>query len=307
MFDTVNTWIEGKEFRRLFLLNSLPYQLTNISEHKKESGETWISGNLKNYKVSFSDTGLRLVGSIAKYYLNDNVQTLSRGDTERAFESLEDHLKLSFNKAKVIRFDLGHNLIMNHTPESYFSFLGESIYYNRFEQKKSLYYSNSNRVKTFYNKIAECKAKGLILQNEFEQSNILRYELRYLKRISRQLKQKEISPDLLTDEAFYISIIDHWLSEFETINKIHLVKMNLKKLKKPPTEKDFFDQLLIQRINEIGQAELLQMVDTLKADQVYSHPVNYSRIKRKIKDLSKLPNLTETGSGSKHGSRIDND
>jgi len=293
MFDTFNVWIDGREFKRLFLLNALPYQLTNVSEHKKQTGETWLSGNLKNYKVSFSDSGLRLSGSIAKYFLNDNLQTLNRGDTERALESLQDNLKISFKNAKVTRFDLGHNLIMRHTPESYFSVLGESQYFKRFETSKSLYYSNSNRVKIFYNKAAESKAKGFVLPKSFEHSNILRYEMRYLKRPTRQLKQTEITPALLVKEDFYIFIVNQWLKEFENINKINLIKMNLKKLKRQPTEKDFFDQLIIQRINEIGQTNLLKMVDSLKSEKIYSSPVNYSRIKRKIKELSKLPDLTE--------------
>ncbi len=293
MFDTFNIWIDGSKLKRQLLFNSLPYQLSNISEHKKQSGEIWLSGNLKNYKVSISANGLRLVGSIAKYYLNDNLHTLSRGDTERAILSLEEGLKLSLLKANVTRFDLGHNLIMNDIPETYFKFLGESQYYNRFIQKKSLYYSNSIRVKTFYNKVAECKAKGLLLPKEFINSNILRYELRYLKRATRQLKQTEINPGLLVNETFYISLVTQWLKEFETIVKINQVKINLRKMKKPPTEKDFFDQLLIQRINEIGQDNLLKMVDDLKTDKIYTHSVNYSRIKRKIKNLSNKPDLTE--------------
>ncbi len=286
MFDTINIW-EGKS-----QLATLPY-LINVSEHLTSSGEVYFTGNLNNYKVTLNPTGLNLKGSIAKFYLDDNIQTLGRQETQKAFEKMEDLLHIKLNKAKVYRLDVGINLLTDKAPESYFKYLGESAFYNRFQQSKSLYYTNSIRVKAFYNKLKEVKAKGGAIPPIMINKEVLRYELRFMKRVTRQLKSKQITPSILFDEAFYIAILDRLKNEFETINKIYMQKINLKKIGRQPTEKDFFNQLLIQKINEMGQSNVLLLVEEMKREKVFNSPVNYSRIKAKIKELSKLPDLTE--------------
>jgi hypothetical protein len=287
MFDTVNLW-EAKNY-----LASLPQYLANVSEHKTDTGDFYLSGSLKNYKVNLNKEGVNLKGSLPKFYLNDNIKTLTRGDTERAFENMEDLLHVKLTNSKVYRFDIGVNLLTEKEPEHYFKFLGESKYYNRLLQPKSLYYVNSNRTKAFYNKIAEVKAKAGHIETAIKYRNLLRYELRFTRRLTRQLKTLEVNPALLTNEDFYIKIIDRFYNEFQGIHKIFKLKMNLKKIGRQPKENDFFNQLLILLINGVGQDTVLEMVEDMKKDNVYKSPVNYSRIKAKIKKLSKLPDLTE--------------
>ncbi|MDZ7936354.1 MAG: phage/plasmid replication protein [Emticicia sp.] len=55
-------------------------------------------------------------GSLSKWFLGDNIQTLTRGDMKRATEKLSDTLHLPMSKAKVGRIDLAKNLLMKFKP-----------------------------------------------------------------------------------------------------------------------------------------------------------------------------------------------
>ena len=64
------------------------------------NGANVITGNLKGFRISVSERGVNLKdGSLCKYYLGDNFQTLGRGDTKQAIEMLSDtlHLPLQSN------------------------------------------------------------------------------------------------------------------------------------------------------------------------------------------------------------------
>ena len=116
---------------------------------------------------------------------------------------------------------------MDFETEAYYGFLGECQYYNRLPQSKSLYYSNGLRQKVFYNKIAEGKAKGIILPDVWDGQNVLRYEMRFTSRLSKQFNQAEITASSLSDEKFYMAVFDKWLTEYEAINKLHSINFNL--------------------------------------------------------------------------------
>ena len=200
MFDTVNLWIDQETVKANQVFTVYPDYLTNITEHQKQDGKIWISGNLHNYKMNISDNGISLKGSLAKYFLNDNLNTLTRSDTKEAFKKLSDETHIDMKEAKITRLDLAFNMLMNYPPEYYHKYMGESQYYKRFIQQKSLYYSNTNRVKLFYNKIAELKSKQQYIPDNFTNDNILRFELRFMRRLNTQLKDT-INPVKLSDET----------------------------------------------------------------------------------------------------------
>lgn len=288
MYDTVNSY-ERNEARGLSLLASFGKHLDNVSEHFNASGETWISGSLKNYKVSVSDKSYHLKGSLPKFYLNDNFKVLGRSETERAIEKISDLLHWNISKGKVTRLDIGQNFILNNPPEHYLKYLGQSKYFTRLEQKGSLYYTNSQRVLCFYNKLAELRKKRVNIPSEFRNSNILRYELRFTQRLTRQLNQPEITIKDLYSDRFYIDMINRWVKEFETIDKINDMRNDITGLKQAKP-KDLKDLLAAERIKEIGLNKVLKMIDEeLKQSKAFARPEYYTRAKQLIRDLYNKP------------------
>lgn len=290
MFDTVNLWLSKERSGEIDLLKKIPLYLSGITEHKKDE-QVYLSGQFGNYKVNVSEHGISLKGSIAKYFLPDNYHTLTRGDSQRAFEMIADELHLPIDRAKVTRIDLAQNFIVKYSPEAYYSYLGDCVHYKRLVQPQSLYYSNGLRTKLFYNKIAEGKKQGLPIPGIWQGANVLRYEFRFTSRLPYQFNLPEVTPKVLFDESFYIALVKRWVQEYEAINKLHLINFNLTEMKSP---KDFLRQMALMKIKEIGQNNAMKLVEDLRAKHVFDNPEYYSRLKAEIKKLCKTPEFTSS-------------
>ena len=289
MYDTINSWLPIDRASS-FDLMQVKQSLSNITEHKKNDGQVYISGTLgNNYKVNISEQGISFKGSLAKYFLPDNFHTLTRSDTTRAIEKMADEIHLPIYKAKVSRIDFAQNFLMVYEPEAYYSYLGECLHYNRHPQAKSLYYANSLRTKLFYNKIAEGKAKGLSLPDVWKGQNVLRYEFRMTSRLPQQFNLPEITAGTLSDEKFYMNLFDKWQAEYEAINKLHSINFNFSDMNSP---KDFWKQINLMAVNMIGQDKIMQEIENLRAKKAFDKPEYYSRLKNEIRELCKTPGLT---------------
>lgn len=288
MYDSIHLWLGKDEAAGIDLLASL-INLNDVTEHTKE-GRISYSGRLKNIKVNVLEAGISLKGSLAKYHLDDNIQTLTRGDTVAAIEHLSDDLHLPVSKAKVTRIDFAQNLLMKYKPEAYYQYLGDCQHYQRLLQPKSLYYNNQQRVKLFYDKLVEVKRKKMVIPDIVAGQNILRFELRFVRRLSKQFKT-EVTANHLPDENFYITLIDRWTLEYQNIQKYNLINLKYGNMSSP---KDFWKQGTLHWIKLIGQDTAMRMVDDMKAGRVFEKPEYYSRLKKEIRELCSQPDVTET-------------
>lgn len=289
MYDSVNIWLGSEQAGIESLSAFAESRLTDLTEIVRPDGQVILTGHLQNYKASVSQSGISLKGSLAKYYLGDNVQTLTRSDSQKAIEKMQDETLLPIDLAKVTRFDIAANLLMRHEPKVYYPYLGDCQYYKRSLLPDSVYYSNGQRVKLFYNKAAEAKKQGLRLPEVAAGYNILRYELRFTGRITKQFSRPEITVSTLTDEQFYIEAVNRWLHEYRSIQKQRDIRINFADMKTP---KDFFRQLQLFAVHEIGQDRLMQAIDEMRSQGTFEKPEYYSRLKKELKELCSTPNLT---------------
>ena len=277
MYDTLHLKL-SKEEAGGNLLHCLPY-LTNVAETYKEDGQTYRTGYANNCKVSISDHKLSIKGSLAKFYFGNNLHTLSINDSKLAFEMMADTLHLPIQKATISRVDVGMNLLTNCKPELYYPYLGQSSYYKRLSQPRSISYQNNLRNKKFYNKIAESKSRGATIPTIYQGKNILRYEVCYIQRLYKQFNQALITPRTLTDDWFYMNLLDRYVKEYESIKKIGIPKMDKKKMRTP---KGFWEQVSTLAIPLLGQENLLNLLEEMKAEKGFSTDRNYYRIRDEI-------------------------
>ena len=287
MLDSLHIWLSKEKASNTDLLAETPCYLVNVSQHYKDS-QVYLSGHIENLRVNINQSGVSIKGSLPKYFLNDNFNTLQRQDIERAFEKLSDDLHLPLIDAKITRLDIAQNFITKYKPENYYNYLGESQYFNRMEQPKSIYYSNRNRTKLFYNKIAEGKSKNYSIPEVWNNSNILRYEYRLTSRLSQHFKTEELKAKDLYNESFYISLLDEYVKEYEQIKKNNQINFNLNIMKSP---KDFIKQMALLKIQEIGQNEVMKIIEEMRTKKVFSKKEYYSRLKNDIKELLNMPEL----------------
>jgi hypothetical protein len=106
MYDTLKFWLPNDVIKESGYLQKVPTLLTDVKEtYKQETGEVYLTGGILNLRVSISNAGLSLNGSICKSYLDDNFKTLTRQDTQRAIEQIEDTLNLPITKAEIHRYE----------------------------------------------------------------------------------------------------------------------------------------------------------------------------------------------------------
>jgi hypothetical protein len=290
MYDSVGFWLPW------YLVGpndqgNLPYCLTGGGEHYFKDGSSAYSGTFgDNYNVYVNEAGVSLKGSLAKYYLGDNLQTLTRADTAFAIEKMADELCLPIHKANVNRIDFACNFIMKYGPDVYYPYFADCKGYQRFEKPHSVYWENQKMTKLLYNKIAECKSKRVAIPDVMHGQNVLRYEIRLKRRLKTSLKMEAIQACTLSDEQFYLKMVDRYIEEYEAITKVHTLHPNYNDMSSP---KDYWTFKAVQKIFEDGGPQkALEEVERMRAMEAFSSPEYYSRLKREIKERCQSPKFT---------------
>jgi hypothetical protein len=161
-------------------------------------------------------------------------------------------------KGNVHRIDFAANIIMKHPESSYYPYLGECQYYKRLMQDNGLYYSNGNRQLLMYGKVKEQTLKGELIPELYRNRNVLRYEIRYKKRLREQFNRPEITAGLLFDEEFYQNLLQRWRNEFLSIQKIRNQK--IKTMVLSGSKKEFVENLALLTILDVGQPLVLAKI-----------------------------------------------
>lgn len=290
MYDNCHFWLpmEGLENINLNQIssNSPNFRVTD------QGGLISYFGHLGgNIRVSISERGVSLKGSISKYLNSNNFDSLNLTDTKRAIEKLSDELFLPINKAKVNYLEImPQNILLDFSPKIYYPYLIESKKYFRKTNKNSVEFSNGSRTKIFYDKINEIKNHREKIPPSWQNKNVLRYELKMLKKLPEQFNTSIINASMLYSEQFQKKSLNKWYEEFKSINTMKNKTNNFEKIK---TTSDFMSYLIIIGIQSLGYENTLNHIEMLKEKKSMSNKEAYSRTKLKIRQLLKDINLTE--------------
>jgi len=258
MYDNIDLTVTKEHCPDTNFIDEIPQYLTSVINQGVSDFGEYIIGYLDKAKIKISENRVKFYdSSICKYYLGDNFKTLSKGDTKRAIEKLSDSLHLPFDLANVTRIDFAQNLIMKYNEKVYYPYLGEAQYYNRLEQNNGLYYNNQKRQLLFYGKEYEQKVKKQPIPELYQNQNVLRFEMRFIKQLRKQFNKPEIIASLLYDETFYFNLVKRWRNEYLAIQKINSKLIGMK-----PTgsKKEFVENLALFSILELGQSQVLHKV-----------------------------------------------
>lgn len=273
MFDTINMRLYADECRGANFIEDLPQRLTSAQVlENTDTGEVWIDGRLDNLRVTANRYILRVKdGSLCKWYLGDNYQTLGKAETRHAIERLSDTLHLPFELAQITRLDVATNMIMQQPPDVYIAHLGPLKYSNRLTEPSGLYYTTKSKAYrlAFYDKARESKDKGDNVPEPYLGRYVLRYEQRYTKRIARRLNRPDLrAADIYSDEI-HRELVRRWRAAYIQIQKINESTINFAMVK---TKKDFYKLGTLSLIERAGGANemLAQIAEARKAGQIDS-------------------------------------
>ncbi len=262
MYDTVNLRLMQSEAGEVDFLSETPCHLANIGEHNF-SGQTVITGDIDGLKVSLNRYQMKIKeGSLCKWYLGSNFQTMGRGDTQRAIEKLSDTLHLPMSKATVTRLDIAQNIITKHPPDVYFNHLGVLKHSTRLQEPSGIYYKLAGGRLCFYDKTKEQKSQREPIPKLYEGRNVLRYEQRYTNRIANRLKAQEVTGAMLYDEVFYMRLLNKWRDNYKAIQKINDVRLNFEVMK---SKQQLYKMGVLSLIEQAGGQ--LQMIEQINEAQ----------------------------------------
>jgi hypothetical protein len=283
MFDTVNFWIDRAELSGISPFDVLPC-LSEITERQNDKGYS-CTGRAGDYTVNVYEAGISLKGSLAKNYFGDNLHTLKRRDVKQAVEQLCDGLHTDIGTAKVTRLDVSTIIPTKRPPADYYGYLGGKPYFERLQSTPdTLYYNNRQRQIVFYDKTGEATAKGVQIPEILQNSNLFRYELRYTKRLNRQLNT-DLTAAKLYDVEFYRSVIGDWYNEFKTIRKIKKQSFMTDMIDSINSKKDAKEALFAALLQEKGQSYIDEFLSGLKAQKRFGNRSDYTKLKA---DLDKI-------------------
>ena len=233
MYDTVGFSLKANHAPGIDFMRVTPRFFDASGEHVYNNGASSISGYLDCLKVSATEANLKITeGSLCKWFLGDNFQTLTETHTKQAIEKLSDILHLPFDKADITRLDYGQNMITKYPPEVYLNHLGKLNYYSRLPQPNGLYYQNNKRQLIFYNKIKEQRIKGESIPDLYKGENVLRYEQRHKKWLKADLNKERITGSDLYDCKFYKQVGDSLRKSYAAIQKVNQLQIDYSKITK---------------------------------------------------------------------------
>lgn len=288
MYDTVHIWTEHKKS-----LSELKNLVDLKSEVRLNTGEEILKGNFRNFSVYQNPNNISLKGSLAKYYFEgSNLETLTRGDTQKAIEKLSDELSLKINTGKITRIDVGTNFIMKEHYRTYFTQLGDLSRFERAFFEGSLYYGNGTKQLVLYEKVTDLENKKIPVPAEIRayKGRVLRYECRFRKRISKAFNKDIVKAAELYNEDFYMKLIDKWKEYYLGINKLQKLKFKDMALE-TMNVKLFEADLMLKGIEKIGGIE--EALSLVEYSRNKLNRVQVSRLKNKILKLNKTKDLTE--------------
>jgi hypothetical protein len=286
MFDNVDFKLNVMDAGGVDFLNETTQYFNVTGEHFFENGQV-ITGTLNNYKISVSQNQLKIKdGSLCKFYLGDNFQTLGRKDTKQAIEKLSDALHLSIKEAIVTRLDIAQNFILKHPVSVYLNHLGElKIGKRSMCAGSSLYYYQSKGLLIFYDKVKEQKEKGNTIPELFSNRNTLRYEQRYRQALNKTFEVEKVTGALLFDETFYKGVIDRWRDHYRKIKKINDINLNFEVMK---GKKDLYT-LGVLALAEMAGGEIELLNQIAEAQQSgYLEKKQAFDIRQAVKEACKL-------------------
>ncbi len=222
MYDTVGMRLFVEDGRGISPMESVPPRLDRLTGCSHLQGSEYVSGLLGGLHITVRPHSVRVSkGSLCKWHLGDNLRTLDRKATQEAVEHLSDTLHLPMDEADITRLDFGTNLIMKHPVSLYLDKLGELRHSKRTEASNGLYYWGNGKVLNFYDKNRERKSAGEPIPELYAGRNVLRYEIRYTKRIPQQLNRPYVTAADLYNRAFFDDMLHRWRDTYRAIQKIN--------------------------------------------------------------------------------------
>lgn len=267
-------------------VNRIMNTLKNVREEVvKDTGEVRYKATVSNKTINVSINGdrLRIFGSLSQYY-KVSYSSLLWNEVPLAICKLEDELQVKLSNLNLSQIDLESTFPVQQKPKQYFEFLGDAPYFNRFEEKNTLYYNSGNRKIRVYDKSK--KVKKDLNMSEVDILNCIRFEVsyknQYIKTIENNLGLEKMVIEHIFNSDIQKYLLDLWLREYKQINKHPKLNLDMDNIQGLGELKN---KLLLSKIDDLGGVtEVIDMIKRSSSSKLDSKAMY--KIKTGLKELS---------------------
>ena len=143
-----------------------------------------FQGYLGNLRVRLNGSKIVIDGSLAEFQFGSNIHTLNFETLKTILLEIGKILGVPIKLFKIIRFEIGANLIMKNSVHLYNKLFGEMSRYDKtnYPNFQGVLYSNTLSSLQFYDKIRQLKRKKKLDLSGLEYENLLRFEKKIQKK-----------------------------------------------------------------------------------------------------------------------------
>ena len=285
MYDNVRLWMpRTRDMRDVGRYLEAARELADTS-----TGEMRVYGSCGGLRVSQSSFGVEVSGSLAKFLHGENITPMDLRGAADAVAKLSDALHLRMNGAKVTRLEFGRTLEVSRPVAGYLQRLGDVPRMRRnVFAPGALYYLNKgkeqNKALVFYDKGDEARASGMAIPAGLESASLLRYELRFYKRVAQQAKAREVTAATLCDERFFRYMVELWQDNYFSISKTNKTGYDMENVKN--TVSGVFEWIAGVALNRMDAEEIAGLIEAVERSGKLPDRMSRARLKRKLQDIA---------------------
>lgn len=186
----------------------LPARAVLLGEGSGQGGGA-LKAKLGNLDLIQNPRGFIVRGSLAKFYLGNNVEEFTFPMVGLCLDKLESELGFSIRAGQVWELEIAKTLVMNQPTSQYLTLLGDMPRFKKttFPNGLTVLYHNKRRSFQFYDKAAEVGLKRL--PEQFRGLYLLRAEYKLKNHLSEILGHP-LTVAELTDPKQYGFLLREW-------------------------------------------------------------------------------------------------
>lgn len=264
--------------------------IASMTKVRRESFNTQLDspevyGMINNLSIKVDKTKAIIANSLSKEFFGSNQYKFDVSTINQATEYYTDLLKININSAKVLKIDLYNDLYLKYPVTNYLDCFNHIPYLGVFRRFKTTSYSQNNvRGVRIYDKNIESKTSNYYLKN----LNILRYEVRLMRNVTNYIKLGKplYWKNIITNEGFkYLNqVVTKMFDNTVLSNRTSGVEFS-----NCINYSDFQKTVWADWIKlKGGENKVYNIIKEVRSFDQFKDRKGYSRLRKQIKDVSKL-------------------
>lgn len=261
MYDTFKLILTNEYNPKINFLDNIPDSL-QITHRGVEYGINVVRGRMRNLKFNIKRSKLIIEGSIHVFCKGENISPMTFSEFKEVIDELISMTGYPLLNARVSRFDFSGNILLKSIVTAYLTYFGEKSRYRKQVFDAGINYCTEELYLIFYDKIKELKRKRESIPEYFQGKNVMRFEMRFMRKLGKTFKVQELTLKHLIDPAFFNKLCHRWRDEFKSIVMEMESPIGLNPTGSKPK---LLEQLAIHQVNQIGIDNFLNEISSWQA------------------------------------------